>query len=1069
MKYLLGPILLLLLQTGVIAQDTQSTSKQTPAKPKPKSATVKNTTPVKSSASAPKKVQTAKQKPALTTKPKTPKLLSEAEEYAKASATENPAEKVSALKAFLEKFQASKKRADALEIIAVIRIKLAQDKLTAAETEGGIELLKTAMEELPTPVPEKLFNESISKIPSDLFNNGQRSAALEIASLIEGKIGDNAAQILNLAGFFLITENGLEARTLADRAIAIAPSSPAYQTLGLAFRLNFQLDEASQAYSKALELEPGSPAILRSLADLRRAQGKPEEALDLYRRILEKESGSVPAQTGLILALFDAGKRVEAEAEMAKSLEQNPNNVILLAGAAYWYAAHDEPDKAIEYSRQAIEKEPRYIWSHIALAHGYLEKKQPADAEQALLKARVYGNFPTLEYEIASARLMSGFYRDAADELRKSFSIKEGIIHTKLGGRIDSEQNGFIEVLANERRASTFEPESADDQETAERLKALLEFDQTVNTAEPNEDAAAKAADTFVGGYDRMKLHRQLYAASSLLSRRIALSKVADLAQAAVGNADAALDVPDPGAAVMASELYDSRALALTRNELIKVPEVPRAMLSAILRGRIEEIAGWALFNQNKPADAVVRLRRAVSVMPDKSAWWRASMWRLGAALQADGKDTEALDSYIKSYSIDKPDGARFVVVESLYRKVHGNSEGLEAKIGKNPMPAVTQEPNPNAVAANTEAPKADMSQTTDSSAAVKTDAATIKPEAVPSPEIVATPTPEAIPAKIAEPTPSPEAKLTPRPSPSVAPETTPTPAPESTPSVAPETTPTPAPESTASVAPEPTPTPASVEPTPAPTLETTPTPTPDATTSETKTEAAKTEPTPTPSLGTPVETKSTEKADTQQEQKSAEPPPVKTRGQAQTTAVKKPGDSSVAENTGKQLFEPVIITIPRQHAPKKAEGSPEKKANETESASGTDKTKKTADDVNDGKSSDIGSDSGQIRPRVIGENEVTQSDAPTCSISVSQDSISILNNGGSLGILVHMEGEGDLKSIKAVSNSPDDVQITLEPEIAGVKGQVFYVIHSLSAKTGDFKVAFIAPCGRKEMSVTVR
>src|SRR5262249_49367749 len=158
------------------------------------------------------------------------------------------------------------------------------------------------------------------------------------------------------------------------------------------------------------------------------------------------------------------------------------------------------------------------------------------------------------------------------------------------------------DLLANERRASIFEPAPADDPDTAARLKALLEFDQTVNAAETSEEAVIKTADTFVSGDDNMKLHRQLYAANTLLTQRIALSKVTELADAGVGNTDAALDIPDAPAAVMASELYDARALALSKNEMLEMPRgVPRSTLSAILRGRVEEIAGWALFNENKP------------------------------------------------------------------------------------------------------------------------------------------------------------------------------------------------------------------------------------------------------------------------------------------------------------------------------------------------------------------------------------------------------------------------------------------------------------------------------------
>jgi len=215
--------------------------------------------------------------------------------------------------------------------------------------------------------------------------------------------------------------------------------------------------------------------------------------------------------------------------------------------------------------------------------------------------------------------------------------------------------------------------------------------------------------------------------------------------------------------------------------------------------------------------------------------------------------------------------------------------------------------------------------------------------------------------------------------------------------------------------------------------------------------------------------------------------------------APKKPDDSTVA----KQLFEPIIITIPKPEAPKKSATDTDKKADGAEPASGSDKDKTSVSDAGDKKSDadkekvtasetaerkvstdsekapvsdaedkkavDNGVDPDKSRRTIIVGNAPKTPEAPTCAITVSQDSISILNNGGSLGVLVRMDGKGELRSIKAVSNSPDDLEIKLEPEIAGVRGQAFYVIRSLTTKTGDFTVAFIAPCGRKEMSVNVR
>ena len=512
--------------------------------------------------------------------------------------------------------------------------------------------------------------------------------------------------MLSIATFYLSVENGAEARRVAENVIKIDPtSSAAYQTRGLANRIDFKLEESAIDYAKALELEPDSLSARRGLAEMKRSLGKADEAIALYREILAKDDANVPARTGLILALFDADKRGDAEAEMAKSLEANPGNVILLAGAAYWYAAHNEGEKAVELAQKAIETDPRFIWSHIAMARGLLSQKKAADAERTLLAARQYGNFPTLEYEIASARLAAGLYRDAAEELSKSFSVKDGSIRTILGGRVPFEANSFTDLIGPERRASLFTPTASDNAENALQLKALLEFEQNLRSPEPKTDIAAISADDFIRGDDKMKVHRQIFAASELLEKKIALPKVIEITTVAPSNLDAGLDISDPATAVMASELYENRAIAAASGRFINVPSVPRPMLSAALRGRIEEIAGWAAFQMDDAAQAVVHLKRAVGVLPADSAWWRSSTWRLGTALAAGGNDAEALEIFIKSYKSSGPDAFRYSTIESVYKRVKGNTLGLEERIGPNPskpataeMGAQNLEPTPDAV-----------------------------------------------------------------------------------------------------------------------------------------------------------------------------------------------------------------------------------------------------------------------------------------------------------------------------------------------------------------------------------
>jgi hypothetical protein len=157
-----------------------------------------------------------------------------------------------------------------------------------------------------------------------------------------------------------------------------------------------------------------------------------------------------------------------------------------------------------------------------------------------------------------------------------------------------------------------------------------------------------------------MRAYRQLYAASRLLRHSIALGRVLELMDAARLDVEAAIDSPAATVATTADELRDVRANAIAQGGTPSVPTLPRNAISNILRGRIEELTGLALLGQGKTAEAVAALRRAVSVLPEKSLYWRMAQWRLGTALaSSSGQERDALAAYIKSYNPQSPDPAR--------------------------------------------------------------------------------------------------------------------------------------------------------------------------------------------------------------------------------------------------------------------------------------------------------------------------------------------------------------------------------------------------------------------------
>jgi tetratricopeptide (TPR) repeat protein len=763
---------------------------------------------------------------------------------------------------------------------------------------------------------------------------------------------------------------------------------------------------------------------------------------------------------------------------MAAVLEANPRNVMLLASAAYWYAANKNSDKAIDLAKRAINVEPRYVWSYIALGRGYLLADRPQDAEETLLKARQYGNFPSLDYALASARYKAGFYRDAADALQRAFIVDGDTVTARIGNRVSRKGASFADVLADERRASILEPLSADDADADAQLKNLLLLSNALTVDKPDVAVAARAAEAFAAGDDNSKYHRQLYAASLLLDKHVAVDKALELAEAAVGNADTALSVPTPGTFVMASELYESRQLALSRGEMIKVPQVPHQTLSAILRGRIEDLIGWGMLQQNDAAGATLHFRRAVSVLPDKSAWWRAAEWRLGSALEADGKEPEALEAYINSYSIDKPDLDRYTTVANLYKKLNGSDQGLEERVGPPPnarpasdvvaanvvpraLPAAVGTPN-IVIAQPTPAPPVEITPQPDPAATPDTIVNTSKAEPTPSPVAV-----ESLPM----PSPSPlVAESTPTPSPSPSVEPTPSPAPviEAAPIPSPESAVTPTPEPTiiqiekaaARTEPSPTPTPemtpeTAASPAPEPTIEPTPAATPTPENKPAEIEVAKADQPPnTEAAATDTSTneaplqaekpliKRTEVVITNKLEKPPAKPDEKTTAKRDSTVP----DTGPAATSPRSLFEPVVITIPKRDASNSTGEKPDRPTLEIDRTNSAD-----------------------ARPRLIEGQPVNVNEPAPCTVSVSQEKVSLLSNGGEASLLIGVDAADQLRALKYVISDPLAISVAEEKDFEGIEGRALYVVRSISEATGTFRVTFYLACGRRDVEVTVR
>ena len=145
--------------------------------------------------------------------------------------------------------------------------------------------------------------------------------------------------------------------------------------------------------------------------------------------------------------------------------------------------------------------------------------------------------------------------------------------------------------------------------------------------------------------------------------------------------------------AIQADEFRSIRARAIAEGATPDIPEAPRNVLNNLLRGRIEDIAGWALSTRTSSDEAVEHLKRAVTILPEGTPASRAALWRLGATLERQDKKSEALSYYIKSYNSGEVDPVRRTVIEQLYRKVNGSLDGLDERIGPAASPSTSAAP----------------------------------------------------------------------------------------------------------------------------------------------------------------------------------------------------------------------------------------------------------------------------------------------------------------------------------------------------------------------------------------
>ncbi len=196
-----------------------------------------------------------------------------------------------------------------------------------------------------------------------------------------------------------------------------------------------RLEEAVELYRKVLEARPESVVARSNLGAALSAMGRYGEAIDAYRAALERAPANVGVRLNLALAHYKSDDYEAAAAELARVREQDPDNrqaLLLLADCWLRLGEHRKLIALLEpYARfHPGDDTVAYLLGMALLRDGQIGRGQ-AVIDRLLRR----GDSPEVQMLIGASQLFAADYGAALKTLEAAAAAKPGLpgVQTLLG------------------------------------------------------------------------------------------------------------------------------------------------------------------------------------------------------------------------------------------------------------------------------------------------------------------------------------------------------------------------------------------------------------------------------------------------------------------------------------------------------------------------------------------------------------------------------------------------------------------------------------------------------------
>ena len=222
-------------------------------------------------------------------------------------------------------------------------------------------------------------------------------------------------------------------REAIDRALALEPDLAEGYAIRERIQDTYEWDwpAAEASMSRAMELAPGSSAVLDRAGVLAYKLGRLDEAIELGRRVLEQDPLSAAFWHNLGLTCHAAGELDESAKAFRRALELAPQRFVSAALLALVLTAQGRIEEGIAQAAH----EPDEFWRLWALAIIYDAAGRADDADEALRKLaeeHAEGN----AFQLAEVHSMRNEPGPAFEWLERAVEERDpGVTHSKVNPR----------------------------------------------------------------------------------------------------------------------------------------------------------------------------------------------------------------------------------------------------------------------------------------------------------------------------------------------------------------------------------------------------------------------------------------------------------------------------------------------------------------------------------------------------------------------------------------------------------------------------------------------------------